>query len=211
MIHADRQQTDCDAWSTLCRWIDAPENCEATELILPNIVGHDGCGSIVELPKSLRRLKKLRHLSCYGSNLVRVPAWITDLQMLEELDLYCSYRLHWLPFELVRMPALTKSRISTRALFGNYKYRAPFADLLLLRQRDGLEAAFPSSCSICSSPMQFDDALIRWVTLRIATDVVPLLVFGCSPSCLDRVPESPENYVQGIHTGGIAVQQPPPR
>jgi hypothetical protein len=65
-------------------------------------------------------------LKLYGSALVRIRPEIGEMAALETIDLYTSYRLHWFPFEITRCSRLRDSTVSTRALYGNYKYRPPF-------------------------------------------------------------------------------------
>jgi hypothetical protein len=48
-----------------------------------------------------------------------------------------------------------------------------------------------------------------WISLRVATDVLPLLVNACSTACVQALPAPAEGYVQQPHAGGAHVQQPP--
>jgi hypothetical protein len=48
-----------------------------------------------------------------------------------------------------------------------------------------------------------------WVSLRVATDVLPLLVNACSVACVAKLPPPPEGYVPAPHQGGPKVKQPP--
>ena len=50
-----------------------------------------------------------------------------------------------------------------------------------------------------------------WISLRVGTDVLPLLVNACSQECLDALPMTPDGYHQGAHTGGLDVVQPLPQ
>ncbi|GGV23742.1 hypothetical protein GCM10010495_44190 [Kitasatospora herbaricolor] len=47
-----------------------------------------------------------------------------------------------------------------------------------------------------------------WISLRVATDVLPLLVNACSVACVAALPAPPKGYVRGPHSGGPAVRQP---
>mmetsp|Transcript_241 Transcript_241/g.317 ORF Transcript_241/g.317 Transcript_241/m.317 type:complete len:429 (-) Transcript_241:307-1593(-) len=82
-----------------------------------------------KLPEAICDLTKLEHLHCYGSALTCIPRSIGRLQSLTELDLYCSYNLHYLPMEVLRCPKLTDSRFSTRVLYTNYKNDLPLPPL----------------------------------------------------------------------------------
>jgi len=124
---------------------------------------------------------------------------------LEELDLYTSYRLHWLPYEVTRCAKLKKSRFSTRALYGNYKYRPPFPRL---------DSASPQSltpsknCSVCDQPFQSTVPFQVWLSIKVGTDVLPLLVNACSKECIGRLPHGANGYVDSTHAGGLDLVQP---
>ncbi|MFE9880824.1 hypothetical protein [Streptomyces sp. NPDC005784] len=80
---------------------------------------------VITLPPGIARLTAVRHLVLYGSNLVRIPPEIGAMTSLEEFTPYTSHWLHWFPYEITRCRNLTRSTVSTRALFGNYKVRPP--------------------------------------------------------------------------------------
>ena len=141
---------------------------------------------------------------------------------LEAFEPYTSYSLHWFPYELTRCGQLRTSTVSTRALYGNFTNRPPFPRL----QPKGALASWPNhdgldplewgvesirSCSVCDGPI--DPARFRqlWISLRVATDVLPLLVNACSTSCVQALPPPAEGYVAFAHQGGRGVQQPKPR
>ena len=50
-----------------------------------------------------------------------------------------------------------------------------------------------------------------WISLRVATDVLPLLVHACSQECVNRLPSPAEGYVARPHRGGLEMEQPPPQ
>ncbi|MFD7782914.1 hypothetical protein ACFV4Q_07465 [Streptomyces nojiriensis] len=60
---------------------------------------------------------------------------------LEEFSPYASHRPHWFPYKNTRCSQLVRSAVSTRALFGNVKYRPPFPRL---RRRTGHRPAAAS-------------------------------------------------------------------
>ena len=148
----------------------------------------------------------MKKLDLYGSALVRIPPEIGEMDSLESFDAYTSYRLHWLPYEITHCKRLVESRISTRALYGNYKFRPPFPKL-----PQGSDALAPLTCSVCREPFGALAPIQRWISLGVATDVVPLLVHACSDRCLERLPESAGGYVRGAHSGGLGLSQPAPR
>jgi hypothetical protein len=47
-----------------------------------------------------------------------------------------------------------------------------------------------------------------WITLRVGTDVLPLLVNLCSSECEVKLPQPPKGYVQHPHKGGAELKQP---
>jgi hypothetical protein len=204
-LHADRQDTDSDAWKRLLDLIDTAAADGRSELDPAGELGWEEWWTIVELPRSITKLKAVKRLTLYGSGLVRIPAEIGEMTALEEFDPYTSYRLHWFPYEITRCPNLKSSRVSTRALYGNSKYRPPFPKL---PQTDLAEAA-PAKCSVCRGEFAPSGPRQRWISLRVATDVLPLLVHACSEGCIARLPQPAEGYVQVPHTGGNNVLQPP--
>ncbi|MGW1764324.1 leucine-rich repeat domain-containing protein [Streptomyces sp. NPDC002073] len=174
---------------------------------------------IVTLPPSIARLTMVKHLVLYGSNLVRIPPEIGAMTSLEEFTPYTSYRLHWFPYELTRCPKLSRSTVSTRALFGNYKLRPSFPRLqpdldrvteLALEDLDPRRrgTTIIRRCSVCDRPIEQDGLQQRWISLRVATDVLPLLVNACSSACVASLPHGARGYVHTPHKGG-RVDQPP--
>ena len=128
------------------------------------------------------------------------------MSSLEDLDVYASHRLHWFPYEITRCRKLRDSRVSTRSLYGNFKDRPPFPQLSDVNPLDRDR----SRCSVCDRPLTEGDIHRVWISLRIATDVLPLLVHACSPACVDQLPAPAEGYVERPHTGGPSLEQPPP-
>jgi hypothetical protein len=176
---------------------------------------------LVTLPPAIAKLTRVRHLVLYGSPLVRIPAEIGAMASLEVFEPYTSYALQWSPFELTRCTNLRSSTVSTRALYGNYKYRYDFPQL----QPEGALAAVPNrddldpqiwgaetirNCSVCDGPIEPARFRQARISLRVATDVLPLLVNACSEACVRALPAPPESYVASAHQGGRDVHQPEP-
>ncbi|MFJ6995043.1 hypothetical protein [Streptomyces sp. NPDC003090] len=65
-------------------------------------------------------------------------------------------------------------------------------------------------CSVCDRAID-DPASLRQVriSLRVATDVLPLLVNACSPRCVAALPEGAGHHTPVPHRGG-PVEQPEP-
>jgi hypothetical protein len=157
------------------------------------------------LPPSISRLTSVRKLYLYGSHFARLPPEIGDMVKLQELDLYTSCRLHWVPFEVTRCTLLKRSRVSTRALYGNYKHRPPFPRLDVPESRLNL----PVNCSVCRKPLQPAGVRQSWLSMLVATDVLPLLVNACSDACLKKLPPAAYGYAECPHLGGLDLVQPP--
>ncbi len=221
-FHAEAQDTGCDAWKRLLDLVERAAADGREDFDPAAEIGYDQWSRIVALPPSIGRLGSVRRLHLYGSHLVRVPPEIGLMTALEEFDPYTSYRLHWFPYEITRCPNLRRSRVSTRALYGNYKLRPPFPRLdlgvgpspgrvepLRLPLPDAPPATRP--CSVCGRPFEDRRSHRVWVSLRVATDVLPLLVNACSEECVGRLPAPPDGYISGPHRGGPGIPQPPPR
>ena len=203
-LHTDRQDTGSEAWIRLLNLVDEAADDGRPEFNPARELGWAQWSTIVELPRSIAKLKAVKRLNLYGSGLVRIPPEVGEMTGLEELDLYTSYRLHWLPFEITRCSELEASTVSTRALYGNYKYRPPFPKL----PQTDVDEVVPAKCSVCRGKFGPSGPLQRWISVRVATDVLPLLVHACSAGCIARLPRPAEGYVQSVHTGGNKVRQP---
>lgn len=202
-LHDDIQDTACDGWKRLLDIVERAAE-EEWELFEPGaLIPWDAWIKVVTLPASIGRMTHVREVRLYGGNLMRIPPEIGEMARLEILDLYTSYRLHWLPYEATRCKALRESRFSTRALYGNFKHRPPFPRLPAL-----VDQLRPAACSICRGPFGESGARQRWVSLRVATDVLPLLVHACSEACLARLPTPAKGYVQRPHRGSLGLAQP---
>ncbi len=210
-LHREIQDTGTDAWKRLLDEIEYVAVQELEVYAPGQTLDREEWQSIVTLPASIAKLKSVKRLILCGSSLVRLPPAIGEMSALYEFDAYMSYRLHWLPYEIARCTNLRESRISTRALYGNYKRRSPFPNLRAEVNSSALDLTRPNECSVCKKA--FSDrqpVLHRWISLWIATDVLPLLVYACSNECLEALPALPENYVNQPHFGGSSLEQPPP-
>jgi hypothetical protein len=156
------------------------------------------------LPPTIAKLTAVKNLNLYGSNLVAVPPEIGEMKSLEEFRPYTSRRLHWFPFEITRCSALRESTVSTRNVYGNFKYRMPFPKLPAAVP----VGSTPACCSVCQGPLPASEAIQVWISLRVATDVLPLLVHACSDECVSALPSPPEGYVDRPHHGGTDLAQP---
>lgn len=199
-FHGEPQDTESAGWLRLLELIDEAADDER-EVFKPLVeLTPQQRRQIITLPTTVAKLTKVKHLVLYGSNLVRIPPEIGAMESLEEFTPYTSHRLHWFPYELTRCTKLKASTVSTRSLYGNRTVRAPFP--ALPAQPNPAER-----CSVCDTPVT-DSPHQVWISLRVATDVLPLLVNACSPACIQQLPAPTANYVLVPHTGGPAIEQP---
>lgn len=205
-LHTEQQDIECDAWKRLLELVEVAVEDEREEFAPGREMGQDDWHQIITLPATISKLKSVKHLMLYGSNLVRIPPEIGGMTNLEKFTPYTSYRLHWFPYEITSCKQLNESTVSTRTLYGNYKFRPPFPQLPVGAT---VEADSPTKCSICHAPISASNLHQVWISLRVATDVLPLLVNACSKACIDKLPRPPKNYVQEPHMGGLNIQQPP--
>jgi hypothetical protein len=109
--------------------------------------------------------------------------------------------------------------VSTRALYGNHKLRPPFPKLQShMDSTAGLDcatlepgtwgAASIITCSVCGGSVRKTGPYQVWTSLRVATDVLPLLVNACSRSCVEALPTPHARYVSTPLTGGVDLPQP---
>jgi hypothetical protein len=210
-LHLDTHDTASDAWKRLLDLVDKTAAKQLEEFAPGRSLTPADWHSIVTLPSSIAKLKSVKRLMLYGSSLVRMPPEIGEMSSLEEFVPYTSYRLHWYPYEITRCGKLARSTVSTRALYGNNKHRSPFPDLRDEDNALALDMTHPGTCSVCDCPFAGRRAYVRWISLMVATDVLPLLVYACSRECLATLPSPPANYVGKPHRGGRSLEQPPRR
>ncbi|MFA3841362.1 leucine-rich repeat domain-containing protein [Streptomyces aureus] len=217
-FHAERQDTSAPGWRRLLELTDEAA-ADGREEFRPLVgLSSEERRQIVTLPRSIARLTAVKHLVLYGSNLVRIPPEVGAMTNLEEFTPYTSYRLHWFPYELTRCRKLARSTVSTRALFGNYKLRPPFPRLQsspapvtdldpghLDPRRWGATAIH--RCSVCDRPIGQAGLHQMWISLRVATDVLPLLVNACSSACAAALPGGAQDYISTPHKGSL-IDQP---
>jgi uncharacterized protein (TIGR02996 family) len=212
-FHVELQDTACDAWKRLLDLVEEAAADGRTEFAPERELGRDAWSQIVTLPPTIAKLKAVRHLQLYGSHLIRLPPEVGEMTSLQLFDPYTSYRLHWFPYEITRCRHLLDSRVSTRALYGNHKFRPPFPLLSpYAAPSEGpptrWQAPAVRQCSVCDRPYEDLGIHRAWISLRVATDVLPLLVNACSEECLRRLSKPADGYVRQPHRGGPGVQQP---
>lgn len=206
-FHTEMQDTDSEAWETLLQLIEEVAATGARKFAPLRELSPGRETEIVTLPASLAKLKEVEELDLYGSSLVRIPSEVGEMESLRNFDPYTSHRLHWFPYEITRCTKLRYSRVSTRALYGNFKFRPAFPRL---DHQSEAGAHSPPTCSICNAPTRPADLRRRWISLPVGTNVLPLLVNACSEECIRHLPTPPDGYVQEPHVGGMELQQPAP-
>ena len=218
-FHPEVQDTQAEGWKRLLELVEIAAADEREEFAPLHEMTLEASRQVITLPSTIGKLKTVRRLILYGSFLVRIPPEIGDMENLVEFRPYTSYRLHWFPFEITRCAKLDESTVSTQALYGNYKYRPPFPRLgtpLSSTARVDLENLSPerygapviTKCSVCRTLLTQTGLHQVWISLKVGTDVLPLLVNACSLDCVGRLPPAPSGYVSGPHTGGLSVEQP---
>jgi len=205
-IENDAQDRNSIAWLKLCEYIDLIAENGNDEFSPRDYLGDELFSEIFTLPESISKLKKVKKIWLYGSKLKRIPPEIGQMESLEYFDPYTSYDLHWFPYEITHCKKLKDSRISTRALYGNYKNRMGFPRLDHNPVRyygDKLH------CSVCDKEISYEETNQLWISIPIGTDIVPLLVNSCSEKCEQSLPKPPDDYLQFPHKGGANLKQPP--
>lgn len=209
-IRPAAQDYNCEAWAKLGAYVEEAASGGHEEFSPREVLGSELFSQIITLPRSISKLKNVKRLRLYGSNLQRIPPEIGGMESLEYFDPYTSYDLHWLPYEITRCRKLIDSRISTRALYGNHKTELPFPRL---DDRTPVYGEGTISCSYCGKEIEQGGVDQRWISLKIGTDIAPLLACLCSGSCRDSLHETPSGHVDGPHKGGRhlpPVKTPPP-
>ncbi|MGM9508810.1 leucine-rich repeat domain-containing protein [Larkinella sp. GY13] len=202
LIRNAQQDTNSKAWDALCRYVDQVADNGAAEFAPLESLGADLFSQIRTLPASISRLKQVKYVWLYGSAIRVIPPEIGQMESLVNLDPYTSYRLHWFPYEITRCTNLKDSRVSTRALYGNRTNGMLFPDLNKVRieyNSDGVH------CSICRKTMAYAETDQYWITLRVGTDNLPLLVNLCSDACKQFLPAPEEGFYPNLHKGGKLV------
>lgn len=202
-LHTEAQDESAVGWLQLTVMIEELARSGAEHLAPGAYIAWKHWQHVITLPREVAALKRVRELHAYGSNLRRLPPEIAQMSFLRKVDIYTSYALHWLPYEITRC-VLHSTRMSTRTLYGNKKTRLPFP-----RLSGPVDVLLSETCSVCELPFEGRLPQVYWTTQRIGTDDVPLLIHGCSKSCIDSVPSAPPGYVARPHKGGSESTLPP--
>jgi hypothetical protein len=219
-FHAEKQDTSCEPWRRLLALIEEAAADRREEFAPLREMNWEGSKQIVTLPPTISKLKFIKKFSLEATYLVRIPPEIGEMTNLEIFETYMSHRLHWYPYEITRCKKLKSSMVSTRSLYGNINFRPPFPKLQPGRNlTTGLDLDNLSpeiwgtesitACSVCNRPLKASGLHQVWISLLVATDVLPLLVNACSEGCIQTLPKPTDDYVQEPHMGGLEVKQPP--
>lgn len=204
-IENNVQDRTSTAWKRLCEYVDKAAKEKKDEFSPWEELEEELFSQIHTLPETISTLKHVKKIWLYGSELKRIPPEIGEMKALKYLDIYTSYDLHWLPYEITNCKNLIDSRVSTRALYGNHKTRMHFPSLLNnpVRYADNTV-----KCSICKKEMTYEQTNQLWISLQVATDVFPLLANLCSKKCENKLPRPPKGYLRFAHKGGTDLKQP---
>jgi len=205
-IENDVQDRSSVAWKKLCDYVDKVANENSDEFSPLEELGQELFAQIYTLPETISKLKKVKKVWLYGSKLKRIPPEIGEMEALEYFDPYTSYDLHWFPYEITKCKNLKNSRVSTRALYGNWKNRMRFP---LLAHNPVRYSGDTVNCSVCGKSMTYEQTNQLWISLSVGTDILPLLTNLCSTECENNLPKPPKDYVQFPHKGGADLLQPP--
>jgi len=202
-LHLEPQDTSLPGWQALLELVDLAAR-DGREVFAPKQeLGPELWQDVITLPPSIATLKGVKKLDLYRSHLLRLPPEIGGMERLVQFIPYTSYGLHWFPYEITHCRKLRASTVSTRALYGNRKYRPPFPSLDSV-----VPELVPAVCSVCGQPLDASSVEQVWISLGVGTDVLPLLVNACSPACVASLPAPAEGYVPVPHKGGPALVQP---
>lgn len=204
-IRNNIQDRNSEAWIKLCEYVEHIAKKRKKEFSPREYLGDELFAQIYTLPESIKKLKKVKKVWLYGSNLKRIPPEIGEMESLEYFDLYTSYDLKWFPYELTKCKKLKDSRVSARAVFGNFKNRKSFPKIDLNPLRYEGENV---KCSVCEKQISYHETNQLWTTQRIGTDTLPLLANLCSEKCEKEIPNSPKGFVKFPHKGGAELKQP---
>jgi hypothetical protein len=199
-VYKDKQDRTGKEWQLLLDYINKVADTGQTEFHPARDLGIETWRRIRVLPNEIEKLVDVKHLMLYNSSLERIPPTIAKMRSLEVFTPYVSTRLRWFPYEIIKCSNLKESTISTRKLYGNYKIKLPFPDLT----RDRVTfTGLKTTCGICEKIEE--DGLFEqyWISLRIATDVVPLLISVCSEACFSLIPKGADGYLEKPHKGGV--------
>ena len=148
-IHNEKQDTECEVWQRLLNSIELASESGAEEFAPFRELTMEEREQIITLPKTIAKLKSVKHLNLYRTYLVRIPPEIGEMESLEKFTPYTSYFLHWFPYEITRCKKLKSSTVSTRAIYGNFKYRPPFPHLNQNLNSEAYSSITPNKCSVC--------------------------------------------------------------
>lgn len=204
-IENNVQNRNSEAWNALCEYIDKVAANGSEEFAPRQAIGDELYQQIYTLPKSIKKLKKVKKMLLYGSKLKRIPPEIGEMESLENFVPYTSYDLKWFPYELTHCKNIGDSTVSTRAVYGNFKNRMGFPKLDHNPVRYHGETV---QCSVCKNQMTYEVTNQMWISLWVGTDVLPLLANLCSRECEEQLPQPPKAYVQRPHKGGSNLVQP---
>src|SRR5258708_25526564 len=91
-LHLQEQDTVSRPWQRLLELVERAATDRREEFAPGPELGEDW-RQISTLPRTISKLKRVKHLNLYGSGLVRIPPEIGDMTELHEFTPYTSYSL----------------------------------------------------------------------------------------------------------------------
>ncbi len=209
--HGIYQDRTTDTWFRLVELINKTA-ADKMETLTLNGFDREELRDLYTLPAEIGNLTNVKRLDLrgaggIGSNLSSLPPEIGKMSSLELLMARYSYKLHWLPYEIMQCANLTECTFSTKALYGNVKYRWPFPSLDKYPVYDYADC---STCGVCGKDDTENKLEQYWITLEVGTNHLPLLVHVCSDECRQQLPKPPAGFVAGPHKGGADLLQQKP-
>jgi hypothetical protein len=198
-VRTDSQDRSSIGWENLLKLIDECESNDSIEFNPGHKLLPEEWKGIRSLPKDISKLKFIKHLMLYGSNLQRLPQEIGQLSSLEKFTPYTSYGLRWFPYEIIECKKLKESTVSTRALFGNRKNKKPFPIL----DSNPVKYHGGNKCSICKQNETQSIFEQYWISTHIGTDLLPLLAIVCSEECFSKIVNRHKDKFEELHKGGV--------
>jgi hypothetical protein len=96
-FHPEHQDTSAPGWTRLLELVEQAAD-DGREVFTPLVeLTAAQRRQVITLPPTIAKLKAVKHLVLYRSDLVRIPPEIGEMDSLEEFNPYTSYRLHWFP------------------------------------------------------------------------------------------------------------------
>ncbi len=180
IINNNIQNEALPSWKMLLEYIEKVKQENSTTFDPAKFLGRELFSQITTLPPSIGELENVRFMLLNASQLTRLPIEIGKMKSLTGFNAYTSYHLQWYPYEILECKNLTSTKVSTRALFGNYKTNLAFPSLTKTPVKY-TTSTIP--CSVCKTQIDPNTVAQQWVRRKVGLDRLPLLANICSIDC----------------------------